>query len=113
MAEQSKDKSAPEVAASATAGPTAAGRLQAGEQVSNLSNRPPRGVGEPAADEVAEGELGQVQKAVHDQVATESERGFRGQQVDATPNEHYTVAGVTAGKPTPETNIVTPGGWRR
>ena len=29
--------------------------------------------------------------------------GYRGKQRDETPNEHYTVAGVLAGKPTPET----------
>lgn len=34
---------------------------------------------------------------------SESDRGFRGEQADQTPNENYTVAGVTAGKPTPET----------
>jgi hypothetical protein len=36
-------------------------------------------------------------------VDTETEQGFRGVEVDTTPNENYTVAGVTAGKPTPET----------
>lgn len=36
----------------------------------------------------------------------ESEQpGLRGDEVDPTPNEHYTVAGVTAGKPTPETDL--------
>ena len=30
------------------------------------------------------------------------DKGFIGEQVDETPNEHYTVAGVTSGKPTPE-----------
>lgn len=32
------------------------------------------------------------------------EAGFFGFEVDPTPDEHYTVAGVTAGKPTPETD---------
>lgn len=36
-------------------------------------------------------------------VDQELEQGFRGQKVDPTPNENYTVAGVLAGKPTPET----------
>lgn len=36
--------------------------------------------------------------------ATETEQGFRGVRVDPTPLEHYTVAGVLAGKPTPETD---------
>lgn len=32
------------------------------------------------------------------------EAGLLGVEVDPTPNEHYTVAGVVAGKPTPETD---------
>jgi hypothetical protein len=32
-----------------------------------------------------------------------TERGYFGVEVDETPNEHYTLKGVTAGKPTPET----------
>lgn len=36
-------------------------------------------------------------------VAVESGPGFRGSQADETPNENYTVSGVVAGKPTPET----------
>ncbi len=31
-------------------------------------------------------------------------RGFRGVEVDPTPNENYTIAGVTSGAPTPETD---------
>lgn len=35
----------------------------------------------------------------------ETEQGFRGDgPVDPTPNEAYTVAGVTKGQPTPETD---------
>ena len=33
-----------------------------------------------------------------------NERGYFGAVTDPTPNENYTVAGVTAGKPTPETD---------
>jgi hypothetical protein len=32
------------------------------------------------------------------------DRGFLGDAVDETPREHYTLAGVVAGKPTPETS---------
>lgn len=32
------------------------------------------------------------------------DRGFLGVSVDPTPKENYTVAGVLAGKPTPETD---------
>ena len=41
-----------------------------------------------------------VQKAAD----KEQEQGFLGQKVDPTPNENYTVAGVLAGKPTPESD---------
>lgn len=41
---------------------------------------------------------------VQAKVDEETEQGFRGIEVDPTPNENYTVAGVTAGKPTPETD---------
>lgn len=34
----------------------------------------------------------------------ETEQGFRGVEVDPTPNENYTLAGVTKGAPTPETD---------
>ncbi len=35
----------------------------------------------------------------------EYEQGYRGALVDPTPSENYTVAGVIAGKPTPETDV--------
>lgn len=31
-------------------------------------------------------------------------KGYRGEGVDPTPNDNYTVAGVLAGSPTPETD---------
>jgi hypothetical protein len=45
----------------------------------------------------------QVQKAVD----VETEQGFRGIEVDPTPNENYTLAGQNAGAPTPETDEAT------
>jgi hypothetical protein len=39
---------------------------------------------------------------VQEQVDEVNELGFRGVEVDTTPNENYSVAGVTAGKPVPE-----------
>lgn len=33
-----------------------------------------------------------------------TEQGFIGVEVDQTPNENYTVQGVTSGAPTPETD---------
>lgn len=34
----------------------------------------------------------------------EIEQGFAGQEADTTPNESYSVAGVTSGAPVPEAN---------
>lgn len=34
----------------------------------------------------------------------ELEQGFRGIETDPTPNENYSVAGVTSNRPTPETD---------
>jgi hypothetical protein len=41
-------------------------------------------------------------------IGDETERGFLGVEVDTTPNHAYTVAGVTAGEPTPETDGSSP-----
>ena len=43
---------------------------------------------------------------VHKIADEEAEQGFRGVEVDKTPNEAYTVAGVLAGKETPESKRV-------
>lgn len=41
---------------------------------------------------------------VQAKVDAENELGFRGERVDPTPLENYTLEGVTSGKPTPETD---------
>lgn len=43
------------------------------------------------------------QDEVQKTVEKVEEKGFFGEEVDETPNENYTVDGVTSGKPTPET----------
>lgn len=48
----------------------------------------------------ADTSLAEVQKQADEDRA----RGFRGVEVDPTPNENYTIAGVTSGAPTPETD---------
>lgn len=45
-----------------------------------------------------------VADRVQDRVDRETEQGFRGVEVDQTPNEAYTLKGVTSDQPTPETN---------
>lgn len=44
---------------------------------------------------------------VAENLSTETEQGFRGVEVDPTPNENYTLAGQNAGAPTPETDEAT------
>jgi len=44
------------------------------------------------------------QKQAQDKVDEETEQGFRGTKVDPTPDANYSVAGVTKGAPTPETD---------
>jgi len=51
-------------------------------------------------DKATDAAAKQVQKAVD----VETDQGFRGTEVDPTPNENYTAAGAAAGKPTPETD---------
>jgi hypothetical protein len=46
----------------------------------------------------------QANERVENVLDAEQARGYRGLKADPTPNEHYTVAGVTSGKPTPETD---------
>lgn len=43
-------------------------------------------------------------REVEEKVDDETAQGFRGVAVDPTPRENYTVQGVVAGKPTPETD---------
>lgn len=62
-----------------------------------LQDRPPEEGGPKKG-----GELGG--KEVQAKVDTENEQGFVGFVPDPTPNENYTVAGVTSGAPTPENN---------
>lgn len=41
---------------------------------------------------------------VQDKMDEETAQGYSGTAIDPTPNENYTVAGVTKGKPTPESD---------
>lgn len=45
-----------------------------------------------------------TEKQVQEIVDREQEQGFRGIEVDPTPNEAYTLAGQNAGAATPETD---------
>ena len=45
------------------------------------------------------------QAEVQERMDEATEQGFIGAKVDPTPNENYTVEGVTGGAPTPETDV--------
>jgi hypothetical protein len=46
----------------------------------------------------------QVASGPQEVIDRETGQGFRGVEVDSTPNENYTLSGVTSGAPTPETD---------
>lgn len=60
-----------------------------------------------AAKAEAEAAVAETTAEVQQAVDTETEQGFRGVEVDPVPNENYTVAGVLAGAPVPETDAET------
>lgn len=55
----------------------------------------------------AEAAVADTAAEVHANVDIDTERGFRGVEVDPIPNENYTVAGVLSSAPTPETDADT------
>jgi hypothetical protein len=60
----------------------------------------PEGKQAKADAQAADPSLAEVQKVADKEAA----QGYRGVKTDPTPNENYTVAGVLAGAPTPETD---------
>jgi hypothetical protein len=57
-----------------------------------------------AVDADAEGVAEEGNAQVQQQVDAIEEKGYLGYSPDPTPRDHYTVKGVGAGKPTPETD---------
>lgn len=93
--------------------PRLARGTQIGERLEqSVTTNSPRGVGELPSDYVhgGEGGLADGQRRVKAMIDEENEKGYRGTVPDPTPNENYTVAGVTRGLPTPETVVYTPRG---
>jgi hypothetical protein len=60
-----------------------------------------------AAPKAATASADAGQAEMQAQADKEQEQGFVGTEVDPTPNENYTLAGVTSGAPTPETDDAT------
>lgn len=59
---------------------------------------------DPKKDEKKPVDFGAGLDEVQAKADKETKQGFRGVETDPTPNENYTVDGVLAGKPTPETD---------
>lgn len=68
-----------------------------------MASRPTAHAGNPKADEGPQ-PTDAVTEEVQEKVDEETKQGFRGTEVDGTPNENYAVQGVTSGAPTPETD---------
>lgn len=58
--------------------------------------------GQQQSDGDAEQQVEEATRQVDEAVAPETDQGFRGVEIDQTPNEHYTVEGVTSGAWVPE-----------
>jgi hypothetical protein len=58
--------------------------------------------GEQQSDGDQEQQVEEATRQVDEAVAPETDRGFRGVEIDQTPNENYTVEGVTSGAWVPE-----------
>lgn len=61
----------------------------------NLTRLPSVEPGPPADALADDAAVAATQKAVADKMQSEWDRGYRGTAVDPTPNENYTLAGVT------------------
>jgi hypothetical protein len=59
---------------------------------------------EEKVDDDAEGAAEEGNEEVQGKTDEAEEKGYIGTVPDPTPNENYTVEGVTSGKPTPETD---------
>jgi hypothetical protein len=92
------------------------GRFQPGEafDAAAVTTNPPRGVGEPPANALAdEPAARELQEHAQEVIDKEEEQGYRGVKTQVVPNSAYTLQGVGRGDPTPETTVVTPRGADR
>jgi hypothetical protein len=58
--------------------------------------------GQQQSDGDQEQQVEEATRQVDEAVAPETDQGFRGVEIDQTPNENYTVEGVTSGAWVPE-----------
>jgi len=72
-----------------------------GKNVTDKKGSEKAGAGDQLPDGTGESEAAAT-AAVEKALGTEQDQGFRGVETDMTPNENYTVAGVTSGADVPE-----------
>jgi hypothetical protein len=75
---------------------------QSEEQPQSAEAQSEQDTGQQQSDGDAEQQVEQATQQVDEAVQSETDQGYRGVKIDQTPDEHYTVEGVTSGKPTPE-----------
>jgi hypothetical protein len=75
---------------------------QQSEQPQSAEAQSEQDTGQQQSDGDAEQQVEEATQQVDEAVQSETDQGYRGVRIDSTPNEHYTVEGVTAGKPVPE-----------
>jgi hypothetical protein len=83
-------------------GAPAGAQQQGGDAPQQQQNEPVTAADQPR-EEVQAG-VDEALSEVAERYAPEQEQGYRGDVTDPTPNENYTVQGVTSGAPTPETD---------
>jgi hypothetical protein len=75
---------------------------QQSEQPQSAEAQSEQDTGQQQSDGDAEQQVDEATQQVDEAVQSETDQGYRGVRIDSTPNEHYTVEGVTSGKPVPE-----------
>lgn len=75
-----------------------AGTQEGSEGSGDTEEAPREAEGDEDPEQAAEAGNESVRETVDDEL----DQGFRGTEADTTPNENYTVAGVTSGAPVPE-----------
>jgi hypothetical protein len=75
---------------------------QSEEQPQSAEAQSEQDTGQQQSDGDAEQQVEEATRQVDEAVAPETDQGFRGVEVDGTPNQNYTVEGVTSGAWVPE-----------
>jgi uncharacterized FlaG/YvyC family protein len=75
---------------------------QSEEQPQSAEAQSEQDTGQQQSDGDAEQQVEEATQQVDEAVQSETDRGYRGVEIDQTPNENYTVEGVTSDAWVPE-----------